>query len=104
MRAGWQAPRAHQHLQRKEVGTAQARLCPPCSGRHCERSEAIQRRFTHGSTGLLRRFRLRSLSYGGQVAPRNDVAVFYLQKQPRPPPGELTEAASYIASRLEIAM
>src|ERR1700694_6082059 len=25
--------------------------------------------------GLLRRFRLRSLSYGGQVAPRNDVAL-----------------------------
>jgi hypothetical protein len=35
-------------------------------------SEAI-----HGAAkwkdGLLRRFRLRSLSYGGQVAPRNDV-------------------------------
>ncbi len=26
-------------------------------------------------SGLLRRFRLRSLSYGGQVAPRNDVAA-----------------------------
>jgi hypothetical protein len=25
-----------------------------------------------GKYGLLRRFRLRSLSYGGQVAPRND--------------------------------
>src|SRR5437899_821313 len=26
-------------------------------------------------SGLLRRFRLRSLSYGGQVAPRNDVNI-----------------------------
>jgi hypothetical protein len=39
--------------------------------RHCERSEAIHRA-TKGENGLLRRFRLRSLSYGGQVAPRND--------------------------------
>src|SRR5258706_16203065 len=28
---------------------------------------------TWGKNGLLRRFRLRSMSYGGQVAPRNDV-------------------------------
>src|SRR5256886_6856150 len=27
-----------------------------------------------------------------------------VQNEPRPPPGELTEAAFYIASRLEIAM
>jgi hypothetical protein len=30
---------------------------------------------SNGDNGLLRRFRLRSLSYGGQVAPRNDVAA-----------------------------
>src|SRR5258708_29229280 len=35
--------------------------------------EAIHSR-DNGDNGLLRRFRLRSLSYGGQVAPRNDVA------------------------------
>jgi hypothetical protein len=39
--------------------------------RHCERSEAIHLWLTE-ETGLLRRFRLRSLSYGGQVAPCND--------------------------------
>src|SRR6266851_8864271 len=40
--------------------------------RHCERSEAIHSSVAKKKTGLLRRFRLRSLSYGGQVAPRND--------------------------------
>src|SRR5258708_27181908 len=35
--------------------------------------EAINSR-DNGDNGLLRRFRLRSFSYGGQVAPRNDVA------------------------------
>src|SRR5260370_40099704 len=35
--------------------------------------EAIHSR-DNGDNGLLRRFRLRSFSYGGQVAPRNDVA------------------------------
>jgi hypothetical protein len=34
-------------------------------------SEAIHRA-AQRKNGLLRRFRLRSLSYGGQVAPRND--------------------------------
>jgi hypothetical protein len=37
------------------------------------RSEAIQKAATKRQTGLLRRYRLRSLSYGGQVAPRDDV-------------------------------
>jgi hypothetical protein len=36
--------------------------------------EAIQKPFNE-RTGLLRRFRLRSLSYGGQVVPRNDEKV-----------------------------
>src|SRR5260370_10994105 len=36
-------------------------------------SEAIHSQ-DNGNNGLLRRFRLRLLSYGGQVAPRNDVA------------------------------
>jgi hypothetical protein len=44
--------------------------------RHSERSEAIHFAATQ-EAGLLRRFRLRSLSYGGQVAPRNDVQAGY---------------------------
>jgi hypothetical protein len=35
-------------------------------------STAKQSMARHNGYGLLRRFRLRSLSYGGQVAPRND--------------------------------
>src|SRR6266403_652039 len=62
-------------------------LAAPCA-RHCEptgRRKAPPddrlREAIHGATqrkkGLLRRFRLRSLSYGGQVAPRNDVNSKY---------------------------
>src|SRR5258708_1715410 len=40
--------------------------------RHCERSEAMHSQ-NNSDNGLLRRFRLRSLSFGGQVAPRDDV-------------------------------
>jgi hypothetical protein len=50
--------------------------------RHCEPTGRANARPMTGSAkqsvgpqtkhGLLRRFRLRSLSYGGQVAPRND--------------------------------
>jgi hypothetical protein len=35
-------------------------------------SEATMVGAANEKAGLLRRFRLRSLSYGGQVAPRND--------------------------------
>src|SRR6266478_7761427 len=54
--------------------------------RHCEPTGRANARPMTGSakqsmlprskSGLLRRFRLRSLSYGGQVAPRNDVGNF----------------------------
>src|SRR5258708_10852953 len=59
--------------------------------RHCEPTgranarpmtgSAKQSIADQGKSGLLRRFRLRSLSYGGQVAPRNDDTEFGL---PRP--------------------
>ena len=42
-------------------------LATGATGRHCERSQAI-RSTAERKNGLLRRFRLRSLSYGGQVA------------------------------------
>src|SRR6266436_5610525 len=41
-------------------------------------SEAKQSISPRRKSGLLRRFRLRSLSYGGQVAPRNDGALTQL--------------------------
>jgi hypothetical protein len=52
------------------------RHCEPTGRRNASSddglSEAIRSQ-SNGDNGLLRRFRLRSLSYGGQVAPRNDV-------------------------------
>ena len=57
------------------------------SDRHCEPTGRTNARPMTGSakqsmaprskSGLLRRFRLRSLSYGGQAAPRNDVAPIF---------------------------
>jgi hypothetical protein len=44
--------------------------------------EAIHRA-AQRKNGLLRRFRLRSLSYGGQVAPRNDIKLKYDSAFPR---------------------
>src|SRR5881394_2991326 len=63
--------------------TVRIHISNSTNDRHCEPTGRANARPMTGSAkqsmeqqrknGLLRRFRLRSLSYGGQVAPRNDV-------------------------------
>ena len=56
-------------------------------------------------TGLLRRFRVPpSLVELQRTSRLLQQRASRSENEPRPPPGELTEAAFYIAPRLEIAM
>jgi hypothetical protein len=54
-----------------------SRECAPDDRLHEAIHRAAQRK-----NGLLRRFRLRSLSYGGQVAPRNDLTEMLMSPLP----------------------
>src|SRR5229473_7496306 len=77
--AGYRNGAGHGALRLRVAGHPEAEGvgCPPKLRPERRGTDAIARYRTN--SGLLRRFRLRSLSYGGQVAPRNDVENFSAQ-------------------------